>query len=392
MLCKALGRDDNYLAGRLIRTRCRNGDKNNVRQSSNTRSRSSDFFSCSLRDGPRAPNALSRTDGDAGMTRTIIVLIGTFALLGAVNATAEPLWLSDTPPNAQWAKRTRHAHGGPVETGRRGIYVKRLWAKVGADPASAAYAQWPDEGELRIFGPGGAKVRPKVFAAGEGGGFTFSMPKEGFYDAYLVQRRVDGDVLTAAITKAEVLKHSCANGHDRRTTVALMSPRTSNAVPFELVRERLHNEDFHTHIASGDRLGFRVYRDGEPAAGATVRLTTEKGWSKSAVSDADGRVSFQLIADYFPGWKHFDEDRRERFVAQASYTASAQGSYQGHAYRTVRYVTTLPGSYYPARTAYLSYLYGLLVVLFAAALSVAGVFLYRLKRTRAVRERYDEKA
>lgn len=327
------------------------------------------------------------------MTRTVVIaLMGAAALLGGVSASAEPLWLSDTPPTAQWAKRTRHAHGGPVEMGRRGVFMKRLWIKAGGDPANAAYAQPPGDGELTIYGPGGTVVRPKPFTVGEGGGFTFSMPKEGFYDAYLVRRRVDGDVLTATITKAEVLKHSCANGHDRRTTVALMSPRTSADIPFEIVRERLHNEDFHTHLVSGDDIGFRVYRDGKPAAGVTVRLTTQKGWSKSAVSDADGQVSFQLVADYFPDWKHFDEDRRERFVARASYTALAQGTYQGHSYRTVRYVTTLPGSYYPARTAYRSYLYGLFVVLFAAALSVGGVFLYRLKRTKTTRERFDEKA
>ena len=327
------------------------------------------------------------------MIRTTgMALIGALLLHCGVSAAVEPLWLSDTPPSSQWAKRTRHAHGGPVERGRRGVFVKRLWLKAGSDPATAAYTGWPDDAEIRITGPHAGAVTPKEFTAEEGGGFTFSMPDEGFYDAYLTRRHVDGDVLVAHVIKAEVLKHSCANGHDRRTTVALMSPRVSQGAPLEIVRERLHNEDFHTHIVSGDRLRLRVYRDGKPAGGATVRLTTQKGWSKRVVADAEGRATFQLVGDYFPKWTDFDEDRRERFLAEASYTISEPGSFQGQPYRTERYVTTLAGSYYPARSAYSSYLYGLLVVLFAAALALAGVFFYRLKRVKVVRERFDEKA
>lgn len=118
-------------------------------------------------------------------------------------------------------------------------------------------------------------------------------------------------------------------------------------------------------------------------AGATTRLITQKGWSKSAVSDWDGHVSFQLVANHLPDWKEFGEDRRDRFVAEASYTALAKGLYQGHSYRTMRYVTTLSGSCYRARTAYRSHLCGRLVVLFAAVLSLC-----RLKHTMTARERY----
>ena len=58
----------------------------------------------------------------------------------------EPLWLSDTPPDKASASHLRRSHGGPVESGQRGVPRKRLWVRSGDTLVDAAYVA--PEGKL----------------------------------------------------------------------------------------------------------------------------------------------------------------------------------------------------------------------------------------------------
>ncbi len=316
-------------------------------------------------------------------------VIGFVLLSGGLagSAQAEPVWFSDQPPDAEWAKRAHHAHGGMIERGRGGVYVKRLWLRAGGEPASAVYTQPADDASFGVFGIDGESLAPDLFKVASGGGITFPMPEEGFYNAYFIERSVEDAVLKTSIVKAEVLKHSCGEGHDPKLTASRMPPRDRAGVPLEIIRERLPGEDFHTRIRSGDKVGFRVHYKGSPAAGANVSLTTREGWTKQVVADADGRAVFKLIRDYYPAWNDFDKRHHEAFLVTAEYRVETPGELNGTPFEKAHYRATLPGIFYPSEVEYSSYLVGLIVALIAAALGAGGVFLYRLKHSRAGRER-----
>ncbi len=318
----------------------------------------------------------------------LVLLSGGFV----ASVDAATVWFSDQPPNAEWSKRARHAHGGMVERGRGGVYVKRLWLREGAIPASATYTRPGENGSLSVFGVDGKNVTPELFKVDSGGGITFPMPDEGFYNAYFVERSVEDDVLETSIVKAEVLKHSCGEGHDPKFTASRMPPRGYAGVALDIIRERLPGEDFHTRMKSGDKVAFRVHYEGHPAVGADVSLTTQAGWTKRMQTDENGRAVFELIRDYYPAWNDFDKRHYESFLVTAEYRTELQGELNGTPFREARYRATLPGTFYPSELEYSSYLIGLLVTFAAAALTAGGVFLFRLKRRRAVRERFDEKA
>ena len=313
-------------------------------------------------------------------------------LAPVLTAAAEPLWLSDTPPAREWAKKARHAHGGPVERGRRGVYVKRLWLRSGDTPRDAEYPKGA-AGEHLLRGPEGQALEAKPFRAETGRGLVFAMPDEGFYNAFHIQRQVKDGTLVVDVAKAEALKHSCGAGHDRKFTLSRMPPRTTDGVPFEILRERLPGEDFHSHLTSGDRLVFRVLHRGEPAAGATVELVSQNGWRKRTTTGADGEAAFRMVADYHPHWSAFDKDHRQRFLVTADYRTGTDGDLQGTPYRTVRYRTSYAGAYFPAEEGYMSYVYGFGAFLIALLATGAGVYHYRLRQRRpARREAFDETA
>ncbi|MDD3448782.1 MAG: hypothetical protein PHF72_07090 [Gammaproteobacteria bacterium] len=313
-------------------------------------------------------------------------------LLPALAAATEPLWFSDLPPTAEWTEKTLRAHGGLVERGRGGVSVKRLWLRAGDDPAHASYLPMP-AGEVVAEGPEREPVAPKPFSAEAGGGIRFEMPEEGFYNAYLLSREVRDGTLETRVVKAEVLMHSCANGHDRRFTEGRMPPRVTAGVPFELVRERKPDEDFHSRAASGEPIAFLALNQGEPVAGAEVRLISNTGWGKTVITGPDGRAEFRMVRDYFTDWPEFDKRRRQDYLVLAEYRRPLEGELDGRPYAQAHYSATLAGTYYPAEPEYQSYLYGLGVMLLAATLSVGGVYHYRLRQRRPERrETFDEKA
>ncbi len=303
------------------------------------------------------------------------------AVLAAVPGAAEAsvAWFTDVAPQAG-AGHGEHNHGGPVERGRGGAVMKRLYMRWGADPVAAEYAHGPARPTtVRVLDPTGA-VAEFPFGAEHHGQLVFPMPHEGFYNAYMTSARVDGETLRISVAKAEVLRHSCREGHDH--VAASMPYRTLDGAAIEIVRERLADENFHTRIASGDRLSFRVLVGGAPAAGARVRMHTQEGWSKQVVADDQGRASFQIIRDYYPEWSAFEQRHQESFLVVAEHEAEQAGSHDGQPFARVRYVATLPGSYHPSARDYASYGYGLGAGLVGLTLTGGGILLHRRRRPR----------
>ncbi len=298
---------------------------------------------------------------------------------------AEPLWLSDQPPDPAMTARLRSAHGGWLEPGPRGTFFKRLWLRAGAIPATAGYATAVEGGEVLLQDPAGAHSTPSAAdSAGKHSHWRFPVAKEGFYNVYLTQRKVRDTRLHVSMAKAEVLKHSCREGHD--DVQSKMPPKHLASIPLELVRERLHKEDFHTRLGFGDTVMFRVLAHGAPVAGAEVTMTTASGWRNTVHSDAEGRARFILVRDYFPDWDDFDYRHRQDFLVVATRETDEAGTLDGAPYARTRYQATLAGQYHPSSRDYQSYAYGLAIGLFGLSFGGLGAYVYRRRRTRPFRE------
>jgi LPXTG-motif cell wall-anchored protein len=288
----------------------------------------------------------------------------------ALPALAEPLWLSEVKPGPAAAGRGHgggeHNHGGPVEGGRGGAVSKRLWLREGESyrhaPPTAVTATLLDP-KQQVSAP---RLKPE-----DHGSIAFPMPDEGYYNLYLVGEAEENGRRTVSVAKAEVLRHSCRNGHDH--VAPLVPPNAWDGAPLDIIRERLGGENFHTLLGSGDTIGFRILAQGRPAAGARVTMHTAEGWSRTVTADGDGRARFQLIRDYYPDWELFDRRYREGFRIEARYDQP-----------DAAYVASYAGAYHPSARDYASYSHGLLAGLAGLTLAGGGVLLRRRKRKRVV--------
>ena len=311
-------------------------------------------------------------------------------LLSGQSVASESLWLSDVSPHAGHGGGA-HSHGGPVQI-RKGIYYKHLWLRLGDTPQDSGYVQQASQlSQLVLLDTEGKVTELPIRRDKEHGLFNvdFAMPKEGFYNAYVTHQWVNGDTREVQIAKAEVLKHSCREGHDN--VQEKMPPRHDTAIPLEIVRERAPKENFHSLLAYGDTATFLVLREGQPLQGAKVTLTSSQGWSKSVTSDSEGLVHYTMIRDYYPRWSMFNKRYSQPYLVSAVYTASESGELDGKSYQHTTYQASFAGNYYPSPRDYESYAYGLSFGLFALIATGIGVYVYRRRRNRPFREvRFDE--
>ncbi len=306
-------------------------------------------------------------------------------LLAACNLpAAEPLWLSDTAPHSRG--HGSQGHGGPVEV-RKGVYYKRLWLRQGQAADNSDYVSRVDETPKLVLIDTDGKVEEKLLKKDDKAdalNVAFAMPNEGFYNAYLKRQHVEGDRLEVQIAKAEVLKHSCREGHDH--VQEKMPPHHNAGMPLEIVRNRQPKENFHSRLGHGDEVSFTVLRNGNPLPGARVTLTSGQGWSKSLLSDEQGRVSYTMIRDYYPSWEAFEKRHAQPYLVNALYTMPQAGELDGQPYRETRYLASYAGKYYPSPDDYESYAYGLSFGLFALLSTGGGIYLFRRRRKRPYQE------
>ena len=305
-------------------------------------------------------------------------------LLGTSVAAGETLWLSDAPPCE--SHKGAHSHGGRVEI-RRGIFHKHLWLRLGNGPQEQGYVTQESRfAPLTLIDAKGQISQQDVSVDEEHGllDITFPMPEEGFYNIYVSRQQVNNGERQIQTAKAEVLKHSCREGHDN--IQEKMPPRHNAAIALEIVRERRPKEDFHTRIGFGDTVSFIVMRNGKPQPDAEVTLTTAQDWSKRAVSDGRGRVSYTMIRDYFPPWRMFNKRHAQPYLVKAEYRQQESGKLDGRDYDRTLYRASFAGSYFPSRRDYESYAYGLMIGLFMLVFSGLAVYLYRRRRIRPFRE------
>jgi hypothetical protein len=303
------------------------------------------------------------------------------------------------PAQSGIASAVKHDHAGGTEVDVNGDVVensyggnKRIWLRYGNDPVNSAYGGTGRDSEtLTLFSQTGPMQ--DAVMKNENGLLSakYEFPEYGFYNAYLTQSMDHGDMLHVQIAKAELLHGTCcAKGIDYE---ALAKPIINNKVPLELMREHYPDEGLFTRIVSGDKLSFIALSYGKPVAGATVSMTTQDGWSNSKVSNAEGRVSFTLIRDYFPAWLEFKKYHKQNYLMVADLDVRGKIVSDGAEYNSAHYTSSLPGNYYPSPNDYRSWAWGLGLSLFVIVFGGLSIYLYRRRRLKPFKEeRVDDKA
>lgn len=316
-----------------------------------------------------------------------------------MRASSGTLWLSDMPPMRGDAVRPEGTRGGGGMPGmamggeRSGPPTKRLWLRAGNDPQKSGFAREDAEAmpEILLVRPGGKSEGEPLPPAEEGKrNLAFTMPGQGFYRVYATTRKLQGDTLHVNVAKAEVA-HFTHDGDEEERAKTITASRVLETAPIEIVRERQPDEKFFFRLRSGDEQAFIVLQKGLPVAGARVRFVSHAGWSKEAVSDEQGRVSFQVIRDYFPPWQEFQKRFRATYLVIAEANAAESGSYKDQPYANVRYQASFSGGYSPAPDDYRSYTWGLGIGLLITLFCGVAIYLYRRRRVKPFQEvHFDE--
>ena len=306
------------------------------------------------------------------------------------------VWLSDSPPMR--GDGSRGARGGgmggmDMGGGRGGPATKRLWPRVGNDPQKSGFAREDAEATTEMLLVT-SRSKPEgellPMPAESHAGLAFEMPAQGYYRVYLTTRKLQGDTLSVGVAKVEVANFG-HGGDEEEQARALRASRFLESAPIEIVRERKPDEKQFFQLKSGDEQGFVVLQKGLPLQGARVRFVSHQGWNKEAVSDEQGRVSFQVVRDYFPPWNEFQKRFKATYLVIAEANAAESGSYKDQPYANVRYQATLSDSYQPSPGDYLSYAWGLGIGLSIVVFCGVSVYLYRRRRVKPFREvRFDE--
>lgn len=307
------------------------------------------------------------------------------------------IWLSDTPPMRSGRSRSGNARGSGMGGmnmggGRGGPAMKHLWPRAGNDPQKSGFAREDAQAatEIMLASPGKPEGEPLSLSAESHAGLAFQMPVQGYYRVYLTTRKLQGEALSVSVAKAEVANFG-HGGDEEEQARAMLAPRFLESAPIEIVRERQPREKQFFQLKSGDEQAYVVLQKGLPLQGARVRFISHQGWSKEAVSDEQGRVSFQVIRDYFPPWGEFQKRFKATYLVIAEANVAESGSYRDQPYTNVRYQATLSGSYQPSASDYMSYAWGLGIGLLIFLFSGVAVYLYRRRRVKPFQEaRLDE--
>lgn len=280
-----------------------------------------------------------------------------------------------------------HGAGGKperFESGHRPLPVRTyfLQSPIDKDATLNSLVQKADGSVMRVDPVderGGVKIS---FPASMGEG-----PMHGPNNVYAMESHVEGETLVLRTAKWCALHHNCGWGHDHKFDVGRLAPRVCNQVPFEIVVHGLWDNNFHSRLMSGDTLKLDVLFRARPAAGAKVRVISEKGWSREVTTDDHGQATVQLIRDFYPDyWALFNRNQLGELRIEARYAVEEAGSFDGHGYNRIEMVSTFPWYYAPARREYTSLAYGLLIATVAMAVSGLGIYVHRERRRRPRRE------
>jgi len=353
-------------------------------------------------------------------------IILSFFFLGYQLKAQDAVWLSNTPPESmEEMVKTSGMHrlsaldikktkGKPKRESGESKYSSakkdsiqknkpKKAVKNGKRPyrPSTKYIQWIRKGnsildskyicldkktdyQLSLLSPMGKKEKIELIKS-ETCFVKFELKEEGYYNAYLKIKKGTGDTLHINIAKAELLSHSCRNGHHKK--LEARSVRTYPEITeFEVIRVRKPYENYHYFTTSGDNETYKVLYLGKPVQGVKVTLNTEKGWSKSFFTNEMGIFSTEFIQDYFSKWKELNKREIFYYMLRADYTIKKDVSYKDKHYNYIHYTLTMSDGYHPSKTMYSSMVWALIVFVITLIVSISGIFFYKERRKRPYKE------
>lgn len=300
------------------------------------------------------------------------------------------IWFSNKPPADDKRSAPSGMHGLSSIKGKRGMSSVIQWLRQGTHPITSSYIQLSntDDIDFHLYSPSGRDAGGKF----DGSFLTYVSKEEGYYIGYLISKQVSNDTLYVNIAKAEMLNHSCRNGHKnvRKKIGPNVYPET---VPAEIVRNRNSSENFHYFALSGDKIDYQFLLDGKPVENARLSFNTQTGWQKILLTDENGISTFQILQDYFSPWQELNNRKVYDYVIFGEIILSKTGNYKGENYSFLHYTSSLSDGYRPARTMYMSMFWAFVVFIITVIISVSGIFIYKLRRNKIYKEvRFDEKS
>ncbi len=204
----------------------------------------------------------------------------------------------------------------------------------------------------------------------------FETPKNGYYTLLATNKTIQNNILYYRVAKIEYLhgKHGSDDIYESKLSQAVENK--DHKIDLIRLRDTKENSFFYKH-STGDILKFKALLDSKPLADAQVTMYTDTGWEKTVTTDKSGIASFTIIKDYFPKWNEFNNRHKGKFLVTLRYV---KDNTEGTPYNKINYSVTYPASFYPSKSEYQSYGYGL--ILLTLTLLVSGIIVYRFRKNR----------
>ncbi len=204
----------------------------------------------------------------------------------------------------------------------------------------------------------------------------FETPKNGYYTLLATNKTIQNNILYYRVAKIEYLhgKHGSDDIYESKLSQAVENK--DHKIDLIRLRDTKENSFFYKH-STGDILKFKALLDSKPLADAQVTMYTDAGWEKTVTTDKSGIASFTIIKDYFPKWNEFNNRHKGKFLVTLRYV---KDNTEGTPYNKINYSVTYPASFYPSKSEYQSYGYGL--ILLTLTLLVSGIIVYRFRKNR----------
>lgn len=301
------------------------------------------------------------------------------------------LTLSTTAP-ATNAKRTFQSQTSSAASEHRSVEYRTLYLNVPElSPNAEAFYLRPDGSRVSA-----AISKEKGVAALRIDHRPLDGSQDGIYTVYVIDRKVENDVLQVQTAKMYLINHTCSWGHkfwQKYIHHERQKAKSSPEAPFEIVGEGLWEENVHNSARSGDVIPFTLLSQGQPVPASVLKVRSGTGWSRSFTTDKYGVAKVQLIRDYYPEtWSLFKRSQRMGLLVSAEWEVEQPGEFRGQPFQKIHLTTTFPWRYQLQRDEYSSYTYGLGIAALCTVGTSMGVLFYRERRRRPYREVvFDEK-
>lgn len=228
--------------------------------------------------------------------------------------------------------------------------------------------------QILIKSPLGENVKYEVKSNPSFSSLIYTPREEGFYNIYVIRETEQNGIKIIDIAKGERLNHQCRNGHSY-VQKRLQPNYYPDEVPFELIRLRNKNENFHFFVKTTEEVKFKAFLHGKPAGECQITIISGKGWKKNIVSDKNGEFTFKLPSDNVSPISEFKKDERLTYTVMAEVQSIKASDNSETIYRT-----SYTDDYIPTEALYKSGPYAW--ILLGTLLFISFIFVVILRKQK----------